>query len=1161
MTLKKKLTLFLIAILTSAISYAGTITVISNADSGPGTLRDAINQSNANGTGIVDNIIFNIADVSNAGRTISLQSELPSIGADVVIDGTTQPGPAFGISSAKIKLSLDHFVLQNFSFLFIENANNVAVYGLFFSYYNGSGNKNLIFGIALKDSHHVAIGAKNKGNVFNALGSCITNLYDGNSNADQSNNISVKGNLIGVTIAGGNAGYNQPWIGIELQRIYNLEIGGMDPGERNYMSATANDIDAHYYNPGIPGTFFIKLYNNYIGVDASGSTAIDGGRLGSVSLSGFEYGRSDVDSNITKTEIVNNLMSCTYARNQVLLHSLLHKVKVTGNKIGTDVTGTRKIGFFNSSGILVQNCNKVLVGGDDPSEKNYLAGSDYAAVGSFNTRGLLITKNSMFCNSYGIKINSYPGIAPFVTIDTYSNSLISGKANPNARIELFQNHDCYGNCQGKTYIASVLADNSGNWSYGGTQTAAMVVTATTADSATSEFPLPEIAADNPKIVNPSCGRNNGSITGIKIIKGSNIKWLGPSGIVNTTDTNLTNIGPGTYTLYVSFGENGCSVNTNSFTLANVELPANVVSGITNTSCGKFNGNISLSTNFSGANTRWTNVNGDSLGTGLQINNIGAGTYFFKAQLLVDKSCEKQYGPFIVINNGGPTVDISSVIIQASSCWQTNGSITNVQVSNVTGTAIYNWVDSAGKLVSTTADLLNINAGKYRLKFKDGSGCDTIITSFISIPASGVILFDSTQKIITPSGCSAATGAILQVKAVNAVTYEWINVSTQAVVNSTPDLLNVSSGFYKLIAVSNLGCRDTTKSFFVPPAQPIKLTAALTIVDEHCSKGDGTIQVNSITPGTTGQNFEWLNDNSQLLTNNLTLANLHAGKYYLFATDGNGCRQFVTEAGIKNQHGPLVNDAVAVINPEICSLKNGKVMNVLVEASSPVTYTWYNQNNQPVNTTSNLTNIEAGSYYLIAADKSGCKDTSRVFEVSLQNITPVKPVYITSHTILKGTSVVLQSSNPQDGIYKIFGSKQSSTALGSNSNGIFTVGPLNNDTTIFISYSKGSCQSELTRIDIKAVPYIPFKMPNAFTPHTDGANELFRVKYPQTIKKMQMMIYNRWGVKIFETTDVLSGWNGKLNGVDQPNGTYVWIITYEDILGNRKSENGSVILIR
>lgn len=90
------------------------------------------------------------------------------------------------------------------------------------------------------------------------------------------------------------------------------------------------------------------------------------------------------------------------------------------------------------------------------------------------------------------------------------------------------------------------------------------------------------------------------------------------------------------------------------------------------------------------------------------------------------------------------------------------------------------------------------------------------------------------------------------------------------------------------------------------------------------------------------------------------------------------------------------------------------------------------------------------------------------------------------------------------------------------------------------------------------------VPNAFTPNGDGVNDYF---YPrQLLSKgvvgFSMMIFDRWGQKVFETTNTNGrGWDGKFNGKDQPMGVYIYQI--KAILKNGKVENysGNVTLMR
>lgn len=87
------------------------------------------------------------------------------------------------------------------------------------------------------------------------------------------------------------------------------------------------------------------------------------------------------------------------------------------------------------------------------------------------------------------------------------------------------------------------------------------------------------------------------------------------------------------------------------------------------------------------------------------------------------------------------------------------------------------------------------------------------------------------------------------------------------------------------------------------------------------------------------------------------------------------------------------------------------------------------------------------------------------------------------------------------------------------------------------------------------------MPSAFTPNSDGLNDVFRVKYPFPVKQFNMDIYDRFGEKVFETNDISKGWDGTWKGVPNLQGTYVWVISFIDINNKQQQLKGLVTLLR
>ena len=87
------------------------------------------------------------------------------------------------------------------------------------------------------------------------------------------------------------------------------------------------------------------------------------------------------------------------------------------------------------------------------------------------------------------------------------------------------------------------------------------------------------------------------------------------------------------------------------------------------------------------------------------------------------------------------------------------------------------------------------------------------------------------------------------------------------------------------------------------------------------------------------------------------------------------------------------------------------------------------------------------------------------------------------------------------------------------------------------------------------------VPNAFAP--SGKNVEFRpvFTYIETVKTYKMEIFDRWGNKIFETTDPMVGWDGRKGSQAMPQGTYTFLIKAEQGNGHTFAERGVVMLVR
>ena len=115
------------------------------------------------------------------------------------------------------------------------------------------------------------------------------------------------------------------------------------------------------------------------------------------------------------------------------------------------------------------------------------------------------------------------------------------------------------------------------------------------------------------------------------------------------------------------------------------------------------------------------------------------------------------------------------------------------------------------------------------------------------------------------------------------------------------------------------------------------------------------------------------------------------------------------------------------------------------------------------------------------------------------------------------------------------------------------------TVMLVTTNPEGCTDTLYQT-IVVLPDFYFYFPNAFTPNANGRNDLF-MGYGAGIKKYSMMIFDRWGEKVFETTDLYTGWDGTFKGQKAPSAVYAVIFDLEGYHYEIKRYLGSVTLVR
>jgi gliding motility-associated-like protein len=85
------------------------------------------------------------------------------------------------------------------------------------------------------------------------------------------------------------------------------------------------------------------------------------------------------------------------------------------------------------------------------------------------------------------------------------------------------------------------------------------------------------------------------------------------------------------------------------------------------------------------------------------------------------------------------------------------------------------------------------------------------------------------------------------------------------------------------------------------------------------------------------------------------------------------------------------------------------------------------------------------------------------------------------------------------------------------------------------------------------------VPNAFSPNADGINDFFKV-YSTGITEMDVIIYNRWGEKIYEYFTPEGRWDGRCNGKPSPEDVYVYKVLAKGLVHDNIEKTGKVSLI-
>jgi len=345
-----------------------------------------------------------------------------------------------------------------------------------------------------------------------------------------------------------------------------------------------------------------------------------------------------------------------------------------------------------------------------------------------------------------------------------------------------------------------------------------------------------------------------------------------------------------------------------------------------------------------------------------------------------------------------------------------------------------------------------------------------------------------------------------------------------------------------------GCSSTSSGVTVT-ANPLPGLPTITASGPTTLCQGGSVTLTSSYP--TGNLWSTGSSNASIVVNT-------SGTYTVVNTNSFGCSSAPASIAVTVNPNPLVDISSLVIDSAFCGLSSGAISGVTVSSgTSPYVYTWYDATGNVAGNGSSLSNLSAGTYYLVVTDNNGCADTTGNLVVPGTNgvqvnltATPLSG-YAPLNVEFTATTTQAVSQYYWDMTSTGYTTSTDTTSFLYTSAGSY-------DVTVTVTDNNGCTDSDT--ITILVDEEITIEVPNVFTPNGDGSNDLFLIN-TTGIDYLKVSIYDRWGVLVAVVEGVNAGWDGRAtNGMRAVDGTYYFVLDCITYQGAAINKTGFVTLL-